>query len=232
MGVPAPHYQIHIGGDGRTGVQQGVVGLHGPIVAARHAVQALRLLRQGYATGKRPQETVRAWAERLGKDGLTGLLAPIAEADAEGKLFIDWGDEETFKGAPTLRGECAAPFASDDLLADLADDAFDPPRSSPSGQAMAGRIALGRRSVGVRGPSPAPPCRQFTKDDEAPTVILERVRSVGPARALAALDHAEATRTAALSNGRADPYRESVAVFLDTVRAIVDAPAKGRDAAQ
>ena len=77
-GVPAPHYQIHIGGDGRTGRQPGVVGLHGPIVPARHALTALRLLRQGYAAGKQPQETVRAWAERLGKAGLSGLLAPLA----------------------------------------------------------------------------------------------------------------------------------------------------------
>ncbi|MDR3438238.1 nitrite/sulfite reductase [Telmatospirillum sp.] len=231
-GVPAPHYQIHIGGDGRTGVQPGVVGLHGPIVAARHGLQALRLLRQGFASGRQAGESVRTWAERLGKDGLNALLAPLAEADADGKLFIDWGDVETFKGAPTLRGECAAPFASDDLLADLADDALirldrhllvgqwdDALRSAE--QAV---VFSARRLLHLAG--------QFTKDDEAATVIIDRTRAVAPARAQAALEHVEALRTAALSSGRAEAYRQSVTVFLDTVRAITEAAGEKQDAAE
>lgn len=230
-GVPAPHYQIHLGGDGRTGMQPGVVGMHGPIVPARHAVAALRALRQGYAAGKLPGEKVRGWAERLGKEGLTALLAGIGGTEGDG-LFIDWGDEDKFKGAPTLRGECAAPFASDDLLADLADDALirldrflltsrweDALRAAEEAVVFAGR-----RVLHVGG--------QFTKDDEASTVILERLQTAAPAPVAAALDHVIGERTAALSNGRAAGYRESVAVFLDSVRAVVEGGVEGRDAAQ
>lgn len=231
-GVPAPHYQIHIGGDGRTGVQDGVVGLHGPIVPARHALAALRLLRAGLAEGRKPGETVRRWAERLGKDGLKDLLAPLAAATDDGKLFIDWGDEETFKGAPTLRGECAAPFASDDLLADLADDALirldrflaaerwqDALRAAEDAQAFASRRILHHAG-------------QFSKDDDQATVIHDRIRVIAKGRIAASLDHIEAERTAALSSGRADAYREAVAVFIDSVRAFLDVSGDGRDAAE
>lgn len=231
-GVPAPHYQIHIGGDGRTGVQPGVVGLLGPIVAARHALTALRLLRQGYAAGKQAGETVRAWAERLGKDGIKGLLTPIAGADGGGKMFIDWGDDETFKGAPTLRGECAAPFASDDLLADLADDALIRLDRNLLVRRWEDVLRAGEEALAFSGRRLLHHAGQFTKDDEAATVILERTRGVVSAQVAAALDDVEGERTAALSNGRADAYRESVAVFLDTVRAIVEAPQSGRDAAE
>lgn len=231
-GVPAPHYQIHIGGDGRTGVQDGVVGLHGPIIPARHGLAALRLLRQGYAGGKQSGESVRRWAERLGKEGLKDLLTPLADASDEGKLFIDWGDEDRFKGAPTLRGECAAPFASDDLLADLADDALirldrhlqvgrweEALRAAEDAQTLAARRVLHHDG-------------QFTKDDESATVIHDRVRGIAKARIAASLDHVEAERTAALSSGRPDAYREAVAVFIDSVRALIEAPGNGRDAAE
>ncbi|MTJ83459.1 MAG: nitrite/sulfite reductase [Telmatospirillum sp.] len=231
-GVPAPHYQIHIGGDGRTGVQPGVVGLHGPIVAARHGVEALRLLRQGYVDGRQPGETVRAWAERLGKDGLAALLAPVAERTADGSLFIDWGDEETFKGAPTLRGECAAPFASDDLLADLADDALITLDRALAVARWEDALRAGEQAVAYAGRRLLHRAGQFTRDDEAAGLIVNRLRGHASAEALAALDHVEAERTAALSCGRADAYREAVAVFIDTVRAAVATPAEPQGAAE
>jgi sulfite reductase (NADPH) hemoprotein beta-component len=231
-GRPAPHYQIHIGGDGRTGVQPGVVGMLGPIVPARHGLQALRLLRRGYAEGKLPGETVRAWGERLGKSGLAVLLEPLADRMAEENLFLDWGDEETFKGAPTLRGECAAPFASDDLLADLADDALircdrhllvrrwdDALRAAEEAVVLAARRLLHQAN-------------QFTKDDDLPSVILERAQTAIPFSAAIALDQVAAERIAALSSGRADAYREAVAVFLDTASSLINGQTQERDAAE
>ncbi|HXP97477.1 MAG TPA: nitrite/sulfite reductase [Telmatospirillum sp.] len=228
-GVPAPHYQIHIGGDGRTGKQPGVVGMHGPIVPARHALTALRLLRQGYASGKQPFETIRGWGERLGKDGISQLLAPLGAADAEGKLFIDWGDEETFKGAPTLRGECAAPFASDDLLADLADDALIKLDRSLLASRWEDVLRSGEEALAFAARRLLHHAGQFTKDEEAATVILDRTRAIAKAHVVAALDHVEAEWTAALSNGRATAYRESVAVFIDMVRSVVEAPLAQRE---
>ena len=228
-GRPAPHYQIHIGGDGRTGIQPGVVGMLGPIVPARHGLQALRLLRQGYAKDKQPGETVRAWGERLGKNGLGLLLAPLADRLAEENLFLDWGDEETFKGAPTLRGECAAPFASDDLLADLADDALircdrhllverwdDAWRAAEEAVVLAARRLLHQAN-------------QFTKDDDPASVILERARTVIPVVAVVALAHVTAERT---GSGRVDAYREAAAVFLDTASGLIEGVTHSRDAAE
>lgn len=231
-GVPAPHYQIHIGGDGRTGAQPGVVGMLGPIVAARHGLEALRLLRHGYRDGGQPGESVRAWAERLGRNGLKSLLAPIAEADPADGLFIDWGDDETFKGAPTLRGECAAPFASDDLLADLADDALIQMDRHLTAERWEGALRAGQDAVVLAGRRILHVAGQFTKDDDAAGLLLDRLRGVASAVILAALDHLEAERIAALSSGRAAAYREAVAVFLDQVRFFLADGGAERDAAE
>jgi sulfite reductase (NADPH) hemoprotein beta-component len=219
-GQTAPHYQLHLGGSGHAG---GEVGISGPIIPARHAVEVLRLLRTAYADGKQSGETVRSWAERLGKPGLAEVLKPI-EGKGHDAMFVDWGDQEVFPGAPTLKGECAAPMASDPLLASQADDALiqldrllranrwdEALKSGEAALAYTARRLL--HSVG-----------QPTTEEETPAVILQRVRAHGPANAGAALDHAEAQRTGALSSGRADGYRESVAVYLDTVRSIVEKP--------
>jgi hypothetical protein len=206
--------------------------MHGPIVPARHALTALRLLRQGYADGKQANESIRSWGERLGKDGISALLAPLATADAEGKLFIDWGDADVFKGAPTLRGECAAPFASDDLLADLADDALIQIDRSVFADRWEDVLRSGEEAVKFASRRLLHLAGQFTKDEESATVIVDRTRVISKANIVAALDHVEAERTAALSNGRSSAYRESVAVYLDTVRSVVESPVLETEAAE
>lgn len=122
-GKPAPHYQIHLGGEARLGAAAEMVGLSGPIIPAGLAPLALRLLRQAFAAREQASQSVRGWAESLGKAGLEQLLAPLGAAGND-RVYLDWGDAEGFKGAPGLRGECAAPFASDDILANFADDAL------------------------------------------------------------------------------------------------------------
>jgi sulfite reductase (NADPH) hemoprotein beta-component len=230
-GVSAPHYQIHIGGDGRTGAQEEMAGLSGPIIPAGQAPVALRLLRHAYAQGKRAPETVRQWADRIGKDGLDAVLTPLA-AEPGGDLFLDWGDTESFKGAPTLRGECAAPFASDDLLANFADDAlirFDRFHVVERWQeavnaAEEAVVFASRRLLHEAG--------ELTTDEEPAETILERVRQVPEPRALALLDTALATRGTALSGGAADPYREAVATYLDLVRSLIGGADQEKDAAE
>ena len=226
-GRQAPHYQIHIGGDGRVGAQAEMVGIAGPIVAARLAPRALRLLREGYQSARLPGESVRGWAERIGKDGIAGLLSALGDhggADA----FIDWGDSATFPGAPTLKGECAAPFASDDLLADLADDAlinFD--RHLAVGRLPGARrsaeealVFAARRLVHKAG--------QMTRDDEPSATILERARGGASAEVAAVLDAA----AEALAGDLTESAREALVVFLDTVRFLVSGPAVEKDAAE
>lgn len=225
-GQPAPHYQIHLGGDARQG---GDVGIGGPIIPARHGVEALRLLTQGYASGKQGGETVRSWAERLGKAGLAEVLAPI-EGKGHDSMFVDWGDQTVFPGAPIAKGECAAPMASDDLLADMADDGlieFDrqlyAKRWNEALQAAEiGTTYAARRLLQTLG--------EITTGEEEAGIIAAQFRAKAPAVATQALDQLEAHRTAALSSGKSDDYREALAVFIDTIRALVEGEAQ--DAAE
>lgn len=230
-GKPAPHYQIHLGGEARLGAAAEMAGLPGPIVPAGLAPTALRLLRHGYAAGKRPAETVRHWADRLGRDGLALLLAPLGATDND-RPFIDWGDHERFKGAPTLRGECAAPFASDDLLANLADDALIRldrwlalGNSAAARDAASQALALAARrllhQVGL-----------VTSDDESADTILARlaeVSTVSPAAFVALQDAAIGVRQPGDWPSR---LRDKVALALDHVRAVVEAPDASADAAE
>jgi sulfite reductase (ferredoxin) len=218
-GKPAPHYQIHLGGEARLGAAAPMAGIGGPIVPAGLAPLALRLLRRGFAADRRPGEKVRAWAERLGREGIEGLLAPLA-ATGNDRAYLDWGDAEEFKGAPALRGECAAPFASDDVLADFADDAlirFDRflARDRVAEAEEAGTQALtyaSRRLLHRQG-------RGTTDEDSSPS-ILEAVAALAPNGAEAAALRAA---LAARQDGDVARFRDEVAFYLDSVRAVFTA---------
>ncbi|MBI2235455.1 MAG: nitrite/sulfite reductase [Magnetospirillum sp.] len=220
-GRSAPHYQIHIGGN----AYAGEIAIEGPLVAARLANDAVRLLRQGYTYGKQPGESVRGWAERLGKDGIAGLLAPIEGRDADG-LFVDWGDTAEFPGAPRTKGECAAPFAADDLLADLADDALISldralvagRRAEAAAAADAAVVFAARRLLQVR---------QIPNNDNEPAAAVF-------AAVLAAWSDAPevlSSLQAALAEGEPEDRREAVATFIDTAREAVERPAAPQSAA-
>jgi sulfite reductase (NADPH) hemoprotein beta-component len=123
QGRNAPHYQIYIGGDERL---NGHTGLTGPVVPARLAEDALKLMLDGYALGRGPGESVRDWALRLGKNGIRDLIAPIAERinAADEGLFYDFGEDWEFSPPTGRSPECAAGTLDDDLQKDLADDAL------------------------------------------------------------------------------------------------------------
>ena len=89
---------------------------------AAHAKKAIRLLLEGFKVGRTEDETVRAWAERIGKDGIENLLAPVLtnlEAKAEA-LRYDIGDDKIFVPPVTATGECAAGAVVAEHLSDLA----------------------------------------------------------------------------------------------------------------
>lgn len=221
-GRSAPHYQLHFGGDARLSQ----IAISGPMIPAKLADEAVVLLRDAYAAGRQGAETVRQWAERLGKDGLAAVLAPIEGKSVDG-FFVDWGDAGEFPGAPQARGECAAPFASDELFADLADDAL----INVDRQILAGRwpealkaaedatLYAARRLLLVRGVE--------SGDDQPVEAVYAAFRATlaDTPDALSALDGVLAGRASALTDGKADAYREAVAYFLDTVRAVVEQPA-------
>ncbi len=213
-GRSAPHYQLHLGGDARTGV----IGLSGPVVPARLAGDALTLLRTAYAkTGN--GQGVRAWAEALGKTGLAAVLAPLDGQDADG-LFVDWGDADDFAGAPQTRGECAAPFAMGDLYVDMVDDAlitFD--RASLAGiDAPARDAAVLALAYSARRLLHAQGVAVDEALDDAGAVALLRA-TLGSGDVVEALDAVQAKQQAPL-----EELRELLVQFIDTVRAVVEAP--------
>lgn len=228
-GINAPHYQIYIGGDER---EVGAIGLSGPIVPARQARLALELLLEGYSRDKQPDETVRSWAERVGRDGIDAYLKPLETEGAEGDRFVDWGKSEEFTTPANNKAECATAISDDALYQDLSDDGL----ITLDRALLAGRIDLGleagrgailygaRRLVNYLG--------QPTTDEDTAAQVYAWVRQsffdqtdvVEAFEAVVeAADTAEANR-----NGSVDKFRERLAVYLDVVEATVTkAPENG-----
>ncbi|CDK97683.1 putative sulfite reductase [Magnetospirillum gryphiswaldense MSR-1 v2] len=215
-GRATPHYQLHFGGDANAGL----VGLGGPTIPAKLADQALALLRQALAQGRQSGESVRAWAERLGQDGIAAILAPL-DAGATDGLFVDWGDAVDFPGAPQAKGECAAPFAMDLCYADLADDAListdrhliaglhDTARDTAAdAQAFALRRLLHARGI-------------VTEDGIAVGALLSQVSQVWADSPVIAQAVGQADKAQAQD---AQTYREAVAYLLDSVAEAIAAP--------
>ncbi len=222
-GRVAPHYQLHLGGDARRG---GGIGLSGPIVPARLAPQALKLLREAYAPARAAGESVRIWAERLGKDGIGAVLSPLEGADADG-VFVDWGEAADFAGAPQTKGECAAPMVSDAHFADLADDALiGADRALAAGRwpdalaAFEEATAQAARRILLRQDPAA-------ENMETVTLVIERALSIlSNAELRGILESVMAERAVALGSGRIESYREAVAYWIDSVRAALEKPAE------
>ena len=233
-GQPAPHYQIHLGGEARLGAAEHMVGLSGPIIPAGVAPIALRLLRHAYAEQKFLGENVRGWAERLGKQGIETVLAPL-QSEANGRKFLDWGDAEEFKGAPKLRGECAAPFASDDILANFADDALIQIDRWQLRSDTARAVAAAEQALGFGARRLLHLGNQMTSGEEPAQELFDRALALhlpsGRAAEIAFKD-ALAARDRAAAGGPVEPLREAVALYLDTVRALLGLSAVAADAAE
>ena len=233
-GQPAPHYQIHLGGEARLGAAQHMAGLSGPIIPAGVAPIALRLLRHAYAEQKRGHETVRAWAERLGKEGIETVLAPL-QSEENGRKFLDWGDQDEFKGAPKLRGECAAPFASDDILANFADDALIQIDRWQLRSETAKAVEAAGQALGFGARRLLHLANQATTGEENSDELFDRARALhlptGRAAEIAFKD-ALAARDRAAAGGPLEPLRETVALYLDHVRTLLAGGALAADAAE
>lgn len=218
-GRAAPHYQIHLGGNPRT---IGGIALGGPVIPARHATQALDLLLDGYDKGRQGEdESVRGWAERLGRTGILALLQPLNAQKTDEETFVDWGDDNSFSAPGQVRGECAAPVTADDPLANLADDALitmdralavDLPDRAREAGAQAILWAT-RRLLSRRGATHG--------EDEPAEAALNLVRAVwsDQTEALKALDTVLAAESQPIA-----VWREAVAVWIDTVRATITLP--------
>jgi len=214
-GKVAPHYQLHFGGDARTGE----VGVTGPLVPARHADEAIGLLRSALVAGRNQGETVRGWAERIGKKGLASILSPL-EGKTEDGFFVDWGEELEYSGPNTgAKSECAATFASEDLLADLTDDSLismdrhiavgrevDARHWALNAAAFSARLLVLKRGV---------PTTDEIGGEESLDLLVATVSD------LTNVINAVA-QFRSLQKGDIAKLREATAVLLDTVRAALD----------
>jgi sulfite reductase (NADPH) hemoprotein beta-component len=230
-GRNAPHYQIYIGGHER---ENGHIGLAGPVVPARLAQESLDLLLAGYADGRGPNESVRDWALRIGKEGMTGLIKPVAakvRGDDEG-LFFDYGEDWEFTPPAGRTAECAAGIVDDDLQKDLADDALvnvDRALMAGAYDAAAGYGAEGFRFTAQR-------LRILASlpgnEDDTDEVIVSTIRTVhgGDAEVMAALDRIISARAqfGAPDGGKRDAeastMREALAYWIDMVDEVIARP--------
>jgi len=66
-----------------------------------------------YKDGHKDAESVHDWAERLGKEGLSEILAPFkADAGEVEGLIYDWNENEAFNTKGNKKGECAGAVLS------------------------------------------------------------------------------------------------------------------------
>jgi sulfite reductase (NADPH) hemoprotein beta-component/sulfite reductase (ferredoxin) len=109
-GQPVPHYQLHVGGSGVAGES---FAFASDWVPAKHAPEAGIAVLQAYKDGRKDDESVHDWAERLGKEGLSEILAPFkADAGEVDGLIYDWSENEAFNTKGNKKGECAGAVLS------------------------------------------------------------------------------------------------------------------------
>ncbi|MDX8405884.1 MAG: sulfurtransferase TusA family protein, partial [Mariprofundus sp.] len=109
-GQAVPHYQLHVGG---SDVGGSPLAFATDPVPAKYAPEAGMAVLHAYKTERDGDESVHDWASRLGKEGLSAILAPFA-ADAgevEG-LIYDWSENEAFNTRGNKKGECAGAVLS------------------------------------------------------------------------------------------------------------------------
>ncbi len=109
-GQPVPHYQLHVGGSGVAGES---FAFASDWVPAKYAPEAGIAVLQAYKDGRKDDESVHDWAERLGKEGLSEILAPFkADAGEVDGLIYDWSENEAFNTKGNKKGECAGAVLS------------------------------------------------------------------------------------------------------------------------
>jgi len=223
-GVHAPHYQIYVGGNPR---QNGAIGVSGPIVPARYAPEALRAFLEAYAAGRQAGESVRDWALRLGKDGLKAVVKEVTDRPAaeDERVFVDWGETARFETPEAAQAECAAPFAIDNLLRDLADDGLiGLDRAILAGKPAQG-LHFGRE--GLYYAARRLLLRAGVAGGEAgfdETIAQLRAADSGDPRVAPALERSLAAQAVAARGRDFEAFRESLAVLIDLAAELAETP--------
>jgi len=120
-GKLVPHYQIYIGGDGRS---SGASALKGPSVPAARVEQAIASIQQAYQDDAGTQQSFFQWSQAKGKDYFHELVMDqVAVAPEEiGSVLYDHGDAAAFKVQQFGGGECAG-AAQETVAANFAEAA-------------------------------------------------------------------------------------------------------------
>ncbi|GAV21285.1 sulfite reductase (NADPH) hemoprotein beta-component [Mariprofundus micogutta] len=109
-GQAVPHYQLHLGGSGVAGSP---LAFATDPVPAKHAPEAGIAVLNAYKTGRSGDESVHAWVSRIGKEGVSEILAPFkADAGEVEGLIYDWSENEAFNTKGNKKGECAGAVLS------------------------------------------------------------------------------------------------------------------------
>lgn len=109
-GQAVPHYQLHVGGSGCGGSP---LAFATDPVPAKYAPEAGIAVLNAYKEGRNGDESTHDWAERLGKEGLSEILAPFkADAGEVDGLIYDWSENEAFNTKGNKKGECAGAVLS------------------------------------------------------------------------------------------------------------------------
>ncbi len=109
-GQAVPHYQLHLGGSGVAGSP---LAFATDPVPAKYAPDAGIAILNAYKDGREGDESVHDWATRLGKQGISDILAPFkADAGEVEGLIYDWSENEAFNTKGNKKGECAGAVLS------------------------------------------------------------------------------------------------------------------------
>jgi len=109
-GQAVPHYQLHVGGSGKAG--RNLAFATDPIPAIRAPEAGITML-NAYKDGRESDESVHAWATRLGQQGINDILKPFAGQPGEiDGLIYDWSENEAFNTKGNKKGECAGAVLS------------------------------------------------------------------------------------------------------------------------
>ncbi len=109
-----PHYQMYIGGDGRS---TGSLALKGPSIPSARINTAIQRLQDSYADESAANESFYTWAHRRGVDDIKAMLSDLTEISEQDvpNILADHGESADFKVLQLGGGECAG--ASQDFVA-------------------------------------------------------------------------------------------------------------------
>ncbi len=112
-GRRVPHFQLVVGG--QWSENGGAFGLAIGAIPSKRIPEALDRLTGRYAADRKPEETFRAFIERIGKREVRALVEDLTQVppyDVDPSFYSDWGDPREYTIGDIGIGECAGEVVS------------------------------------------------------------------------------------------------------------------------